>query len=184
MIELKDVRKAYNQGRDADGGWLSHVRLGYNYRMSDIQAALGLAQLSRIDEILAKRAQVARWYDERLSAYDWLEFQKVPAGASKSWFVYVVKLGDEYGQSDRDAILAGLRDQNIGCNNYFTPVHMQPFIQERLGCGQGDFPVTETVAERTIALPFFGTMQEQEVDAVCEAFVALARNGSRQKASS
>lgn len=178
------MRSARNQGRAADGGWLSHERLGYNYRMSDIQAALGLAQLSRIDEILAKRAKVARMYDERLRGLDWLEHQAIPEGVSKSWFVYVVKLADEFGQEDRDRILEGLRERGIQCSNYFSPVHLQPFIQERLGCGPGDLPVTERVAERTLALPFYNTLREDQVETVCAALTELAVNGSRRTASS
>ena len=178
------MRSARNQGRSADGGWLSHERLGYNYRMSDIQAALGLAQLTRIDEILAKRAAVARMYDERLAGHDHLEFQAIPDGVSKSWFVYVVKMSESYGQQDRDTILAALRDRGIQCSNYFTPVHLQPFIRERLDTAPGDYPVTERVAERTIALPFYSTMQEQDVEKVCEALLEVSTNGSRRTASS
>ena len=161
------LRAVVNQGREANAGWLSHARLGYNYRMSDIQAALGLAQLSRIDVILSKRAQVARWYDERLAKRDDLRGQLVPAGVTKSWFVYVVKLDDAFTKDDRDAVLTALRSRDIACSNYFTPIHLQPFIRERLGTREGDFPVTEAVAERTIALPFYSNLTEDLVDRVC-----------------
>ncbi len=164
------------------GGWLSHERLGYNYRMSDIQAALGLAQLSRLEEILAKRAQVAAWYDERLRDKNWLRFQKTPDNVEKSWFVYVVRLADEFTQQDRDAVLSGLRARDIGCNNYFTPIHLQPFMSERLGTKPGDFPITEHVAQRTVALPFFGDLEEQDVDRVCRALSEVVSHETRQSA--
>ena len=168
------MRSVHNQGRATGAGWLSHARLGYNYRMSDIQAALGLAQLSRIDEILAKRAQVGRWYDVRLKDHDWLRGQAVPAGVTKSWFVYVVELDASFAREDRDAILTGLREREIGCSNYFTPIHLQPFIRERLGTGEGDFPVTEQVSDRTLALPFFSNLGEDEVETVCTALLETA----------
>jgi perosamine synthetase len=179
------VRSVHNQGRTTDGGWLNHARLGYNYRMSDIHAALGLAQLSRIDEILAKRARVARWYDERLRGRDWLRRQAAPDGARKSWFVYVVELEASFTREERDAVMAGLGERGIGCNSYFSPIHLQPFIRERLGTREGDFPVTERVADRTIALPFFNNLQEGEVAEVCEALeeVVVAVRRSRRARS-
>ncbi len=177
------MRSVHNQGRAPNTGWLSHERLGYNYRMSDIQAALGLAQLSRIDEILAKRAQVARWYDERLSGFDWLRSQAIPDGATKSWFVYVVQLDESFGRADRNSILTGLRERAIGCSNYFTPIHLQPFIKERLGTAEGDYPITEAVACRTIALPFYSNLQESQVDEVCSALREVAVSTRKQRAS-
>ncbi|MBU0742285.1 DegT/DnrJ/EryC1/StrS family aminotransferase [bacterium] len=177
------MRSAHNQGRAPRAGWLSHERLGYNYRMSDIQAALGLAQLSRLDEILAKRTQVARWYDERLSGHDWVRGQTVPDGVTKSWFVYVVELDASFGRVGRDAVLAGLRERGVGCSNYFTPIHLQPFIRERLGTCVGDFPVTESVADRTVALPFFSNLKETEVDGVCAALQETAASARRRCAA-
>ena len=177
------MRSVHNQGRVPGGGWLSHERLGYNYRMSDIQAALGLAQLSRIDEILPKRTQVARWYDERLSDCNWLRGQAIPDGATKSWFVYVVELDASFGRRERDAILAGLKEKEIGCSNYFSPIHLQPFIEERLGTREGDYPVTERVADRTIALPFFSNLKENEIDEVCAALHETAAAARKQHAS-
>jgi perosamine synthetase len=173
---LADVmRSARNQGRDPSGaGWLSHVRLGYNYRMCDIQAALGLAQLSRLDEILAKREQVAAAYDERLADFDWLRGQKIRKGVHKSWFVYVVELDESFAGAGRDAVLEGLRERGIGCNNYFTPIHLQSFIRARLGTGPGDFPVTESVASRTVALPFHSLLGEAEIETVCRELAVVA----------
>lgn len=163
----RKCRSWRNQGRGEDGAWLSHVRLGYNYRLSDINAALGIAQLQRLDDLLLKRARVAAWYDEQLAGEPRLRSQRVADGRHKSWFVYVVKLADDFTRADRDAILAELRGQGIGCSNYFTPIHLQPFIQERFGLRRGMFPVCEAVADRTIALPFYGSLREDQVETVC-----------------
>ncbi len=164
-------RSLRNQGRGESGGWLVHERLGYNYRMSDISAALGIAQLSRIDGILGRRAKAARLYQERLAAVPWLRFQADPEGSTRSWFVFVVALSDEFDREDRDNILAELRARGIGCNNYFTPVHLQPFIRDSLGTRPGSMPVCEHLADRTIAVPFFSGLNAFQADTVCAALV-------------
>lgn len=157
-----------NQGRGEGGAWLQHERLGYNYRLSDINCALGMAQLRRLDEIRANRARVAALYNEYLGCVPEVTPPRLhEAGAEISWFVYVVRLADEFNRSDRDEILVKLRNRGIACSNYFTPIHLQPFYQERFGYAAGSFPVTERVAERTIALPFFNRLSEAEVDYVC-----------------
>ena len=161
-------RSLRNQGRGDSGEWLEHVRLGYNYRLSDIAAALGTAQLSRIDDLLSKRAHVASLYHSRLAGCDWLKFQHLPAGMTKSWFVFVIVLADDYTEQHRDTVLRALSDNGIGCNKYFTPIHLQPFMRERFGYSPGDFPVCESIAARSIALPFHGNLTESEVAIVCE----------------
>ena len=156
-----------NQGRAKDSGWLSHERLGYNYRLSDINCALGIVQLSRIDEIIANRRQVAKWYRRMLADDDRLIVPVEPAGCDMSWFVFVVRLAEEFTLKQRNAILKQMRSQGIELGNYFPPVHLQPFISERFGCKQGDFPVTERVCKSTIALPFYNNLTEDEVAIVC-----------------
>jgi len=167
------VRSLCNQGRDPDAGWLAHARLGYNYRLTDIQAALGTIQMRRLDEILAKRERVARMYVERLADEPRLSLMHVPPHVQISWFVFVVRLSDEYGREQRDAIMNQLRERGIGCNNYFTPIHLQPFYVERFGYRRGDFPITEALAERTIALPFHNHLSEQDVDYVVRTLRGL-----------
>jgi perosamine synthetase len=162
-----------NQGRDAGAGWLAHARLGYNFRVSELNCALGLAQIRRADEILAKRARVAGWYRERLADEQRIVLSSSPPEVEMSWFVMVVRLADAYTQNDRDRILEHLRARGIGCNNYFTPIHLQPFYRERFGFKPGDFPVTEALAARTVALPFFGDMTESQVDHVCKTLAEL-----------
>ena len=161
-------RSMRNQGRDEGQGWLEHARLGFNYRLSDIQCALGLAQLSRIEDLLAKRAAVADLYREQLGRLDSLLLPVVPRQGRLSWFVYVVRLADRFTRADRDRILLTLRDNGIGCNNYFAPIHLQPFYVEQFGFKPGDFPVTEHISERTIALPFFTAMTSDQVAQVAD----------------
>ncbi len=166
-------RSLRNQGRDGNGGWLAHPRLGYNYRLSDINCALGLVQLSRMDEIVAARARVESLYRERLGAEERLAMQAVRPNVAMSWFVLVVRLSEEYVQADRDRILKELSGRGIGCSNYFVPIHLQPFYVERFGHKPGDFPVCEALAQRTIALPFHHELTEADVDTVCGELLSL-----------
>ncbi len=162
-----------NQGRDAGMGWLAHNRLGYNYRLSDINCALGIVQLRRIKQLLAKRAAVAAQYYRALA--DIPELVLPPAGGAglrRSWFVFVVRLTDDFTGAQRDRIIAELRGQGIGCNVYFPAIHRQPFYRETFGFAEGDFPVTEAVADRTIALPFFNNLRPAEVRRVAAALKA------------
>lgn len=167
------LRSLRNQGRDPDGEWLTHPRLGYNYRMCDVQAALGVVQMRRLDAILAQRDRVAGLYRERLAGEPRLRLQRIPADQKVSWFVFVVRLNDDYTAAQRDAILRGLRARGIGCNVYFTPIHLQPFYREQFGFRPGDFPITEALAERTIALPFHNHLSEADVDYVVKTLRSL-----------
>ncbi|MEA3442828.1 MAG: DegT/DnrJ/EryC1/StrS family aminotransferase [Chloroflexota bacterium] len=172
----KLCRSMRNQGRGDSDEWLEHQRLGYNYRISDINCALGIAQLERIEELLAKREQVAQMYNMRLK--DWTE-ARIPFSSpevKRSWFVYVVTLADRYSQENRDNVLQELRRRGIGCSNYFTPIHLQPFYVEMFGFKKGDFPVTEHVSERTIALPFYNNLSEDEIDFVVRSLKEIVSN--------
>ncbi len=157
-----------NQGRGAEGGWLSHERLGYNYRLSDINCALGIVQLSRIEEIKRKRKQVVKWYQEALAGDERFVVPTEPAGCDINWFVFVIRLADKFTRQNRDKVLQTMREAGIQVSNYFTPVHLQPFMAGQFGFKQGDFPVTESVAERTIALPFYNNLTKGEVGIVCD----------------
>jgi len=156
-----------NQGRDPGAGWLAHARLGYNYRLSDINCALGLSQLARLPAFIDARARVAERYLDALAALDELVLPAPYTDGRVSWFVFVVRLADRFTQEQRDAVLSDLTDQGIGCSNYFTPVHLQPFYAD-LGYRPGDFPVCEKVAARTIALPFYNRLTEADQDVVVE----------------
>ncbi len=164
-----------NQGRDAGAGWLAHARLGYNYRLSDINCALGLSQLARLPEFLRMRSEVARRYLEKLADVEELVLPVPYEDGELSWFVFVVRLADRFTHRDRDAVLESLRRDGIGCNNYFTPIHLQPFYRD-LGYKPGDFPVCEKVSARTIALPFYNRLTEEDQDVVVESLKkAIAR---------
>jgi len=167
MIVTNDARIAHlcrslrNQGRDGSGGWLEHSRLGYNYRLSDVNCALGIAQLGRIEEILKKRETIASRYNELLR--DLVKIPETLDNVKRGWFVYVVSLPDKSSKESRDKILIELSNRGIGCNNYFPPIHLQPFYRQMFGYTEGDFEITEHISQRTIALPFYNNLKEKEL---------------------
>lgn len=166
-----------NQGRSGGSAWLDHHVVGYNYRLDEMSCALGLGQLARIDEILAKRSAVADLYAGLLK--DVLPVPSARPEVKKSWFVYVLCLPEEYGAGQRDRLLAGLREERIGCNNYFPPIHLQPFYRKAFGYKEGDFPMTEAVSRRTVALPFYNNLREEDVSRVVDTLLGLlARLGA------
>jgi len=160
-------RSLRNQGRDTFDGWLAHSRLGYNYRLDELSAALGAVQAARLDELLAKRERVAGWYAARLAGLEGVERPApAPWTTRMSWFVYVVRLAPGH---DRDRVIRDLEARGIPARPYFPPIHLQPFYRGRFGLRPGDFPVTEAAGASCLALPFFGTMREEQVDTVCGA---------------
>ena len=167
------ARSMRNQGRDPGAGWLAHARLGFNYRLSEINCALGIVQMRRLEQINHKRARVAGWYSQRLADEPRLTMQRIGDEVGMSWFVMVLRLRDEYTQEQRDDILKALSERGVGCNNYFTPIHLQPFYRAQFGYKSGDFPVTEALSARTIALPFHNALSEADVDEVVSALTAL-----------
>lgn len=162
----KLARSLRNQGRGEMGAWLEHERLGYNYRMDEMSAALGVSQLRRIEEFLAKRERVARWYTERLKNIPGVRPPVVKPHVRMSWFVYVVTLDEGL---DREPVMRAMEEQGIPTRGYFSPVHLQPYMRERFGYRGGELPVTESVARRTIALPFHNNLTLEEVEMVVDA---------------
>ncbi|HEY3231886.1 MAG TPA: DegT/DnrJ/EryC1/StrS family aminotransferase, partial [Roseiflexaceae bacterium] len=159
-------RSLRNQGRDVFDAWLNHSRLGYNYRLDELSAALGLAQIRRVEELLARRAQVARWYAERLADIELIERPYVaPTTTRMSWFVYVVRVLRPAGRAE---VMRELAEAGIPSRPYFSPIHLQPFYRKTFGYQNGDFPVTEYLGDVSLALPFSGVMTETHVDYVCE----------------
>lgn len=156
-------RSLRNQGRGEMGAWLEHERLGYNYRMTEMSAALGVSQMRRIEDLLAKRARVAALYTERLAGLNCVRPPVVRPHVRMSWFVYVVTLDRGL---ERDAVMRRLAEEGIPSRGYFSPVHLQPYVRAQLGTREGMLPVTEEAARRTVALPFYGGMTGDEVDAV------------------
>jgi perosamine synthetase len=166
-------RSLRNQGRDDGSDWLEHDRLGYNYRMSELNAALGAVQMTRLPEILAKRSAVAAAYQEELTGEARLTLpQEVVGAARRSWFVYVVQLAETYTREQRNALIAALRGRGIQCSNYFAPVHVMPFLEKRFN-RTWSFPVTEHVSDRTLALPFHSTLPREDVKQVCDTLKEL-----------
>lgn len=169
--EAERLRSERNQGRAIDMNWLDHDRLGFNYRLSDIAAAIGVAQVARLDTILEDRARVAARYAESLGGIQGLELPVADRGtARRSWFVYPVRLPEG---SDRDAVINRLTGAGIPAKAYLPCIHLFPHIRE-LGYQEGMFPVAEAVAARSMALPFYGDMTAAETDRVAAALaVAL-----------
>lgn len=173
MVTLADpAQKALidserNQGRSADMGWLDHERLGFNFRLSDLACALGIAQLSHLDEMLAARKQAADWYFERLEGTEGLGLPCRDEGdARRGWFVFVVQVPED---RDRDETIRYLADQGIQSKPYLPAIHLMEPYRERFGYREGQFPVTESVAARSIALPFFPGITEGQVERVAAA---------------
>ncbi len=161
------MRSLRNQGRAVGDTWLQHTRLGYNYRLDEMSAAMGITQMHRLDELLAKREQVAAWYDARLGEVPGVEVPIVESyTTSMSWFVYVVRFD---AKIDRDEVASRLGEKGVPARPYFLPIHLQPYMAERFGWREGDFPVTEDLGRRGLALPFSGVMTEEQVDYVCGA---------------
>lgn len=163
-----------NQGHSIRSSWLEHPRLGYNYRISDINCALGIAQLARIEEIVAKRARVAGWYNKALNNIPGLVVPPFKTPHIKiSWFVYVVRLADQHTRKDREKIMAGLKQRGISCREYFPVIHLQKYFKEKYGYKTGSFPVAEHISDRTIALPFHNNLSRAEVQRVAYALKTL-----------
>ena len=150
------------------GSWLLHERIGFNFRLSELNAALGLAQMHRLDEIIEERQRVAAAYNRRLLGHPHLIVPTVDEDTFMSWFVYVVRLSDQFSGDDRDSILEGLRRHEIGASNYFPPIPLLPPYRKQFGFNPGDFPVSESISQRTIALPFFNRLTDREIDLVCD----------------
>jgi perosamine synthetase len=160
------MRSLRNQGRDTDGTWLRHTRLGYNYRLDELSAAVGVAQLERLDELRRGRARVARAYESALGGRDWVTLPRAGVNESVDWFVYVVRLDSKI---DRDRLIGRLADFGVSSRPYFAPLHLQPFYRATFGFKPGDFPVTERVASTTLALPFSSRLSDEDVRFVAAA---------------
>ncbi|QDU33673.1 UDP-4-amino-4-deoxy-L-arabinose--oxoglutarate aminotransferase [Poriferisphaera corsica] len=160
---------------DNCGSWLAHDRLGYNYRLSEIACALGCAQMERLDEILEKRRVVASRYMQKLMDWDDLILPNVAPGTEEttSWFVFVIRLSNQYNGTERDRVISGMRRHEVGVSNYFPCIHLQPFYRQSFGYKQGDFPISESISQRTIALPFHSNLDETQIELVCHTLKVM-----------
>ena len=173
------VRSLRNHGRTAAQNWLQHEEIGYNYRVSEMNCALGLSQLARLDSILKRRSQVAETYHRHLQGQDGLQPPALEIAWGKiSWFVYVVRLAPESSSEDRDWILAEMERRGIGCGRYFAPIHLQPAYRGTPHRCM-DLTVTESIARRTLALPFFNTISPEQIAEVCAALLELTQKRRR-----
>ena len=160
-------RSMRNQGRGDGDAWLQHERLGFNYRLSEINCALGIAQIDRLGEIKAARSRVAQMYRQRLHDTPGIHLPCVSPDVDMSWFVYVIRLDDAYEADQRDRVVQELREAGIGSSVYFPAIHHFPFYRET--AREGSLPVTEAVSARTIAIPFHNHLSFREVNLVAEA---------------
>lgn len=169
------ARSLRNQGRGSGSTWLEHVRLGYNYRMDELSAALGAAQIPRLPELIRRRDQVARWYTDRLQSLEQIRVPQVGSQTTAmSWFVYVIRV---LPPADRDSVEQRLEQEGIPTRRYFPPIHLQPFYVARFGYRRGDFPVAEKLGDQSLALPFSSVMTEDQVEEVCRAVRVAVREG-------
>jgi perosamine synthetase len=185
MITLADpelkvaLESERNQGRAPDMDWLDHDRLGFNYRLSDLQAAVGIAQVARLEVMLAQRASAAAWYREALAPLAAEHGLGLPCedrgGDRRGWFVFVVQV--PHGE-DRDDVIRALRARGVSAKPYLPAIHLMSFYRERFGHREGEFPVCEDVAARSLALPFFPGLTQGEVARVAEALGAVLRHES------
>jgi perosamine synthetase len=167
------IRALRNQGRANSEDWFQHSEVGYNYRLSEINCALGIGQMKRIESILSRRAEIARKYDDKLKENQNLRLPALALPNRRiSWFVYVVRLSEKYSQLHRDGIVREMNRRGIGCGRYFAPIHQQPAYQGAT-VRKTDLQVTETEASRCLALPFFNRLQTEQIDEVCENLCEL-----------
>jgi len=178
------IRGLRNQGRLASDGWLDHSLLGYNYRLSELNCALGVAQMRRLSMILEAREAVAMRYAKELQSIPGvtLPLQTIEGGRL-CWFVFVVRLPAEFTRADRDAICEQLTGQGIGCGRYFAPLHLQPLFAE-FNVPRDDLSITENVADRTLALPFFNRLTDAQIDEVCGGFKEAIQRVAEHRADS
>jgi perosamine synthetase len=164
------LKSLSNQGRTDSGEWLTHGHLGFNYRLDDVSAALGLAQLEKLDAILELRAEVATRYGELVEPLEGVE-APLPDDEDhlRSWFVYVVRLADEL---DRNAVMARLSEEGIASKPYLPSIHLQPYWRERFGTGEGMYPVAESASRHSLALPFHTRLTAGEQERVVDALAA------------
>jgi perosamine synthetase len=172
-------RALRNQGRKDTDGWSDHRLLGYNYRLGELNCALGLSQMRRLDEILDRRRDRALQYFKELDSIP--EVVGPPLGSRDNrvcWFTFVVRLNDNFTQADRDFIHAEMIKRGIGCGRYFAPIHQQPLYARFAAGVRGDLPITEQVSARTLALPFFNAITDAQIAEVCEGLreaIGMAR---------
>jgi dTDP-4-amino-4,6-dideoxygalactose transaminase len=167
------MRALRNQGRAPGDTWLQHTYLGYNYRLDELSAALGVVQLTRLADLMGKREQVAAWYADSLADIAGVEPPRLAATTTHaSWFVYVIRFDPGI---DRDGVIDKLAAQGIPARPYFSPIHLQPYMVEQFGYQPGDYPITEDLGRRSLALPFSSVMSKAQVEYVCSVLADVVK---------
>lgn len=173
---LRNQGRPLGQAGSSAGSWLEHDRLGFNFRMSELAAAVGVGQMERFDTILRRRREVAQRYMQRLMGVSDLILPTIEPNVEPSWFVFVVRLSTGYTDVERDRIVASLRRHDVGSAPYFPCIHLQPIYRHMYGYRPGMFPIAEAVSQRTLALPFYGSLSERDVHVVAHTLeVMIAR---------
>ena len=178
------MRSLRNQGRNETDDWFQHEEVGYSYRLSEINCALGVAQMKRIDSILARRRAIANSYRERLGQSP--DLHLLPPGRpgfETSWFTFPLVLADRFTREARDRIVREMANAGIACGRYFAPIHLQPAFREVGSSRAGNLRLTEEIAGRCIALPFFHQIADAQIDEVCAHLVRLVRQSRSRTAS-
>ena len=164
-----------NQGRAPNMQWLDHERLGYNYRMDELRAALGLAQLEKLDWMIKKRTEIANWYNKCLTEYkNLVQIPFVKKNNKHSWFVYVIKLIKT--KNKRDNIIKQLALKGIGAKPYLPSIHLFSFYKKMFGYKKGDFPVSENISDNSLALPFYIGLKEKDIKYIVTSLISLLEN--------
>jgi perosamine synthetase len=165
----RQARILRNQGRDATLGWEDHIEIGFSYRLSDINCALGISQLKRLEHVIKRRQHLAESYDRRLCSVSDLVWPSLSSNVGRiSWFVYPIRLSDRFNRAERDWICESLAKRGIATGRYFAPLHRQPVLRDYKVSVAG-LPNTESVADRVIALPFFNELTAAEIEEICTA---------------
>lgn len=170
------VRSLRNQGRGASQGagkWLHHERLGYNFRLSELAAALGVAQMRRLDELIEKRTTVAEWYMDRLLETRGIVLPTIPERCEMSWFVFVPRLEAGYTREERDRVINSMRNHEVAAADYFPCIHLAKFYRSMFGYSEGSFPIAESVSQRTIALPFHTGLTRRDVEVISQTLEVM-----------
>lgn len=171
---IEKVNSYRNQGRGNDKSWLLHDKIGYNYRMSDINAALGISQLKRIEQIIAQKKHIVEMYNELFEEYDFIKTPTSPQNERTSWFVYVPIIDFTNTKlTNRDELIDKLRNKNIQAGRYFSPVHLQPIYRELFNYSEGSLPITEKIATQTLALPFYAALTREDILQITNTVINL-----------
>jgi perosamine synthetase len=168
---FKLCKSMRNQGRNIKGEWLIYERLGYNYRLDEMSAALGVAQIDRINEILSKRQSIAEEYVRKLKTISGLSFQYIPKNIKMSWFTFVIRVN----KNIRQEVVDFLQDNGISCRKYFPCIHLEPFYKKRFGYKEGDFPIAEEISKQTIALPFYNNLNHGDIDYIVNKLKSIIK---------